>query len=103
MILFLLHDEHGNVKSAAIGEQSIRLRLTLRPERDEAMTEVRVSRDEIAAFQRNPRGIVEDFIVETAARNFLRNTARPMLSCTVQWNIYSNPFHAILQEPSKFI
>jgi hypothetical protein len=70
--LLLVHDEFGNIKSAAVPARVLALRAGLRTREGELITELTVPDFELEQLRRNPRGITQDFRIDTAASALIR-------------------------------
>jgi hypothetical protein len=65
MKILLVHDDCGNIKSAAIAKTQPRLRAGLRPQRGEFVTEVDEPLIGPEQLRQNPRGLSDNFLVDT--------------------------------------
>jgi len=64
MKLLVVHDEYGNIKSAAAAPANPNLRAGLRPQRGQFVTEVEAPAIGPEELLRNPRALGENFRVD---------------------------------------
>ncbi len=73
MKMLVIHDDLGNIKSAALIGSRRNLRSGLRPHREDFVTEVESPPDlEAEELRRNPRGLSENFRVDTVNARLIR-------------------------------
>jgi hypothetical protein len=74
MKILVVHDEYGNIKSAAVAASEPNRRAGLRPQRGELVTEVEDPAFDPEELRRAPREFCETFRVDTAKGRLVRTT-----------------------------
>lgn len=72
MKILVVHDEYGNIKSAAVAPNEPDRRAGLRSQRGESVTEVEERALEPQELCRNPRDFCENYRVDTVSGRLVR-------------------------------